>query len=1333
MNAVAAALRELPFPDRKAYEQTCSRFEDAWQGCGERPPDLAAFLPPEGVPRPLVLVGLASIDLEMRRRRGERRGAGAYREQFPELRAPELFLELVRWECDLARQEGETLDEVCHRYPEFADALRELFPLEVRLPVPDLPARFAGPPRPVPLGRGGMGEVYLAHDSLTNSPVAVKWLRLTGGDPKGAVARFRREVETLRQLNVPGIVRVIDAGEYRHRPYYAMEYCPGGNLEARLREGVLPGEEAARLVRILALTVQRAHAKGVIHRDLKPSNVLLTLAAKGQPIRGPKIADFGLAKFASAGPFASESGAVVGTPPYMAPEQAAGQPADTRTDVYGLGAILYECLTGRPPFQGENRADTLETVRAGEPVRPSRLNPKLKRDLETICLKCLEKDSRDRYADAAALAEDLRRFLDEEQIVARRPRRWAAAGKWVWRRRRAAAVLALVAALGGLSLDLAFRFGAANREVELSRRAGTLTAAINVLLEKEDRGPRGREQLEGLLDQLGEVDRPAALRLRAECVKRWLGRPRLERAEHAELDKQLRLLEAAGVAEAAALRHTWAQRGSWWQTVRVFQAPFADAASVFADGRAAPEEGGTVLRLAGGAPREPRPLAAPGGGDTELSVRLTAGWQNARCLGLVLRGAGPDQGYHFLLTNGAAGPGEPGEGPNFQELVERKGRCALEVRRGGSLLQRLQLPASEPASERLKLRAQREGDRLTFQVNDLEEVRVIDVFPLAGTSSWAVIGPAGAGLVSVQVKDKPLQRLPSPLEQGDALYHQAKYQKALEYFEQQARSGGGAVREARYKAGVCQLRSKRVDEARQTFTALAREPVPADRWTSLAAFQSLLLSDPNGDESEEMEKRLVRAGQQVERLAALLPDAERDRLLARYAPYTRSGRLFFVMKEDRRRIEKLERAALIERLATPSDEVVGVRPELVRAHLAQGNVAEARRIALELLAQRSLIPAWRLAVLVDLVWLTIQQEDKQQIRQLLRQMDGWAKGGDPSPLTVSLRVERARLLLALGEVETAAKELERYFDAESQRILNLDFAADVVAGPFWGKGPAGNQPVLAYLDACLCQGFLLQGQGKGEAARRAWERGFLKTRERPAGATYEAAVLASLCQRLEPDDAKHMVSYTFAGTDFQKSLKEAGFKDAEVQLLKLGIQLGKYVPEITLILKRSWKSKTGEAQARGIALRTMPFEEFLTAQTGRWLAEWLRILVQGCKEDAPELSPDESLVIEKMVTDARKEYVHGALTEAQLGNWLKVGMGEPKGWEESLDRTPATLRGPLAYMLACCYRDTYRNPRLAGFFLEYAKRQPPTDPALGRLLQRFSSSPAGAPAGPSKS
>ena len=304
-------------------------------------------------------------------------------------------------------------------------------------------SRFAAPHVPGyeiegELGRGGMGVVYKARQIRLNRLCALKMI-LAGphADPE-AFIRFLGEAEAVARLNHPHIIQIHRTGEVDGLPFLELEYVDGESLAAQLNGTPWAPRRAAALVEVLARAMAEAHRLGVIHRDLKPANVLMT----GDDT--PKITDFGLAKALGSDSGLTRTNSVIGSPSYMAPEQAEGHARDAGppTDIYSLGAILYELLTGRPPFKAASVAETMEQVRVLEPVAPARLAPGLPRDVETICLKCLRKEPSRRFASALELADDLRRYLDGQVIRSRRSTYLERGWRWARRNRAIAALLA---------------------------------------------------------------------------------------------------------------------------------------------------------------------------------------------------------------------------------------------------------------------------------------------------------------------------------------------------------------------------------------------------------------------------------------------------------------------------------------------------------------------------------------------------------------------------------------------------------------------------------------------------------------------------------------------------------------------------------------------------------------------------------------------------------------------------------------------------------------------------------------------------------------------------
>jgi WD40 repeat protein len=314
------------------------------------------------------------------------------------------------------------------------------------------------------IGRGGMGVVFKARHAQLGRLVALKMI------PGGALAdaddlqRFDTEAAAAAQLQHPNIVALYEFGDFEGQPYFSMEYISGTSLSDRVTSGPVPGRRAAGYLEATARAVNYAHSRGILHRDLKPGNVLLDEHDQ------PKVTDFGLAKLMATDSGQTRTGAILGTPSYMSPEQAAGRKdVGTSADVYSLGAILYELLTGRPPFTGETPLATVNLVAEQEPISPRLLNPAVDLDLETICLKCLEKDPRRRYYTAELLADDLHRYLDGEPITARRLGPLGRLVKWC-RRKPAWAAVAVISFVT-LSSFVAFAIQTNHEERELREEA----------------------------------------------------------------------------------------------------------------------------------------------------------------------------------------------------------------------------------------------------------------------------------------------------------------------------------------------------------------------------------------------------------------------------------------------------------------------------------------------------------------------------------------------------------------------------------------------------------------------------------------------------------------------------------------------------------------------------------------------------------------------------------------------------------------------------------------------------------------------------------------------
>jgi WD40 repeat protein len=349
-----------------------------------------------------------------------------------------------------------------------------------------LPLRFGRYTLLGVLGCGGMGVVYRARLDDPAREVALKMIRAGRFATAADRARFRTEAEAATRLNHPGVVPVYDVGEVEGQAYYTMRLLAGGDLAGRREHLAASPAAAAGVVRDVAAAIHHAHQNGVLHRDLKPSNILFDEAGRAH------VSDFGLAKLAGPPADLTRTGEFLGTPEYMSPEQAAGKPATVAADVYGLGCLLYSALTGRPPLGGSDPAVVLDRVRAADPAPPGRSNPLVPRDLEAVCLRCLEKDPGRRYPSAAALADDLDRFLSGQPVRARPVGTWVRAVRWA-RRRPALAALVTVTAAAALAL-LA---GAAAYSARLREHNADLEAAAGRERREADEARRQQALAEG--------------------------------------------------------------------------------------------------------------------------------------------------------------------------------------------------------------------------------------------------------------------------------------------------------------------------------------------------------------------------------------------------------------------------------------------------------------------------------------------------------------------------------------------------------------------------------------------------------------------------------------------------------------------------------------------------------------------------------------------------------------------------------------------------------------------------------------------------------------------
>jgi serine/threonine-protein kinase len=447
----------LPVTDLQQIDAICDRFEAAWSA--GQTPDLALFLSeaPTSLQAPL-FGDLLQIEVEYRTQRGEQADAGSYHERFPAFRAIVAAAFGSERRVSIATRRSDRSDWASERKTLVPAAPALASARSARMGTEPAVDRTLGESRGWigagyevlgELGRGGMGVVFKARQVALNRDVALKVIKSGSFATQPEVVRFQSEAEAIAQLDHPHIVPIYEVGQVLGQHFFSMKLVTGTSLDKRLNEFAADPRAVATLVVVAAEAVHHAHQRGILHRDLKPANILLD--ERGQP----HVTDFGLARRLGAGNELTHSGTLAGTPAYMSPEQAtqARGSLSTATDVYGLGTILYAMLSGRAPFTATTLVETLDMVRTQSPEPPSLLNARVPRDLEIICLKCLEKEPRRRYPSALELAQDLQRWLQGIPILARPVGPLARAGMWCRRNKALTTVAALLmaASIGGFA------------------------------------------------------------------------------------------------------------------------------------------------------------------------------------------------------------------------------------------------------------------------------------------------------------------------------------------------------------------------------------------------------------------------------------------------------------------------------------------------------------------------------------------------------------------------------------------------------------------------------------------------------------------------------------------------------------------------------------------------------------------------------------------------------------------------------------------------------------------------------------------------------------------
>jgi tetratricopeptide (TPR) repeat protein len=1148
------------------------------------------------------------------------------------------------------------------------------------------------------LGRGGMGVVYKARQVSLKRLVALKMILAGPHAGSAELRRFRVEAEAVAHLQHPNIVHIYETGEQDGAPYFSLEFVDGGSLARKLAGQPLPGRQAAELVETLARAMHHAHERGVIHRDLKPANVLLT--ADGTP----KITDFGLAKRLEGDVGQTQSGAIMGTPSYMAPEQAQGKVREIGplADVYALGAVLYELLTGRPPFRGDTLLETLRKVMTEEVVPPSRLQSRIHRDLETVCLKALTKDPRGRYPSALALAEDLARFNAGEAILARRE----GVARRLWRKVRRSPVTAASLLVVVLVLLVA---GGTVSWLRQAGRVSDVSRAFEAGLSADDWSPGHVEHLEALLadlerlapDQVG-LARARLLDRFARSIHDGIYAPKsLERADVDRLTAALDLLESRDAGRAGSLRDELQGRQRGLQRSLDVRPPFDTLA------QALPADHVRVADNALVAQAPPNNLVhtrVPSQGTVEFEATFDfPSWGKVAQVGVLVNAdADPQHGYAFLLciAPARADPGEA-KGPppaNLEEARRRNGgRLSLQVRRDGAL-QRAQLVPV--AAGPLHLRARREGDRLSVQANDQPPLVFEESFP-AGRSSagaFALYWPDGVRVTGMQAWQQLLGRAAIPLEQGDDAYGRSQFEEALAFYREQANTSTDASvrQEARCKVALCLVGLQRLDEAEQLLQTLAQET--GEHWPALAACRLWLIRLRRQQFAQaDLVFATLSARYQREQLQMVVPEEVREAIRTTYLP-SLTGLNIFRFRTDPEAVRSLERLIAVEDLLFDNQESIWPKYALLNGYRVLGRNQDALRVAEELLRQEEAagpggLPA---AVVEQYGWLQRERGAAAQALDEINRRLGKMAGGDPrEPL--GLLPERARLEVNLGRWEPAEQDLET----------------------FLRDGKPADSSYHRYSGACLLRGFLRLRRGDEAGALAAWRQGVYTNwraecaRAQPdAPALPEVAAVGVSTDYMGSLNALILGSLTDDLSDAQAEAAVAGLFANVANDSPLAAAKG-LTPFGSGVLRAMWRSPRGKEWARHFAYLDLSFADGVRVPPQLAAAELVR---QDAFPDG--LTAEQDALLWQTADDTLAALLGGKLSKTQVLQLVMAWKGSLDffGWKSVAPKLAPALRGPLAYLIGHRYL-CQKHPQDAAMLFEAAVADAPAGSVLQRLAQ----------------
>lgn len=1213
--------------------------------------------------------------------------------------------------------------------PVIQASLAQLGPMEADLPI--LPTRTleqlempTGPQSRFrilrPHARGGLGEVFVAEDCELHREVALKEIQSRHADQMESRGRFMLEAEITGGLEHPGIVPVYGLGHYADgRPYYAMRFIKGDSLAEAIahfhRGDQSKHDPGHRLMALRALlrrfidvcnAIGYAHSRGVLHRDLKPSNIMLghygeTLVvdwglakATGQAEETTGASEHPLRPRSDGGSGPTQMGRVIGTPAYMSPEQAAGRldALGPASDIYSLGATLYQVLTGKPPVEGADAGEVLRKVERGWIVPPRKIDARLPKPLEAICLKAMSLQPAERYATPKELAEDIEHWLGDDPVGAwREP--WNERLSRFFRRHRSLALAAgiTLAVVSAVSLVAALLVNHARQREAQAFEINTLNRDIASSLEDKNWTAEKLGQLEAWIGRLARLEPNAADVARnrtnltlAKAVATAFMTPSLDPEALARADAMLELVQARDPILAKTLRQERDSRVSQWETTLEVSAPFRNVASAFDLAKIRVDGKGLQATPTGANSVPVVPTLPAISGNVQLEATFDETWGSSPVIGIVMR-LGNHDAYRFLVAVSHFTPrqlgGQPERLPSLSSARQSGEPVKILISRNQVILREIKTSVAEGP---LRLQARRLGGRLSFQVNTLSPLVFDDPFPASAGASgiMELWWPDGVHLTRLAFGRLPLPAQPTSMERGDAMYAEGNLQEAYRFYSEQVRSAGDARMEPEglYKQSLCALELGREAEAVEAFRNLLElwpsRDESKNRWLVLAACRlwSHLLDCGQSEEADKILNRLAGRASLAE-LLTWVPADSRVNILDRY---TMSGAWWRVAYKKEGVIERLEQIIRARELLDDSDGRVVAEWRLLDAYRAAGNNEKALTWVRRLLDEQAMSRELRVAILRDYVWLLLERDQGALALQAIEDFSKSAKGAATS-IPDLLLLERARVLAGLGRYPEADKELDAFFAGANQNSL----------------------PYADWADACLLRGFLWVDRGDESRARDAWRRGLLRNwkgkpplapspqlRTGLAMRNYANAItfntaLSSLVGDLTEAEATMM---------FGSILSSTGVVDAIVRKVSTLA-----FPETLLrnVMLAAYRSDRGRDIARRMTYRRVGLEDFFTLPICLDFLAAFRIGALG--EDIPT-------ELDAMAWDATRKlivyYDKGIIGDKDTIPLLKIWQGsfDPSNdWKAISSKFDADFRVQAAYLFGCRYM-VLKKPRYADMF-----------------------------------